>query len=224
MSHPMTRDALMYSVLDPRMVRSDRSCCSKRRRGGRVLAMLVVVAVLGVGSAGSVAAANPYEATYVDDTGAWRSNCVWWAWQRWSEVNGEELPQWGNGGQWVAGAIASGYPVDGVPAAGSIVMTWESPLGHVAFVEQVDPADPTTFLVSEYGFAAGVMEHQRWMTTDGSLQFIHPRAAVSPQPVATQAPPAEDAPEGIPDSITRRRAALRVMISAAQEWATGDRS
>ncbi|MGH2558059.1 MAG: CHAP domain-containing protein [Thermomicrobiales bacterium] len=121
-------------------------------------------------------AANPYEDHYYDDAGVWRSNCTWWAWQRWLEVNGEALPTWGNAGEWAANAQAAGYPVDATPAAGSVVVTWESPLGHVAFVEAVEPEDPNRFLVSEYGYAPGVARHERWLTTDGRLLFVHPRA------------------------------------------------
>ncbi len=183
MPNPMSLNAVAASVPAYQRMRRGRPRSFSRSRVVRGIGIVMTMGVLGGSTVGGVLAANPYEATYVDEAGVWRSNCVWWAWQRWSEVHGEELPQWGNAGQWTAGAIAAGYTVDGIPAAGSIVATWESPLGHVAFVEQVDPADPSTFLVSEYGFATGTMEHQRWMTTDGSLLFIHPM--ISTPPVAT---------------------------------------
>ncbi|MCC6791141.1 MAG: CHAP domain-containing protein [Thermomicrobiales bacterium] len=122
---------------------------------------------------------NPYVSWYQGYDGVWHSNCTFWAWQRWYEVNGEALPSWGNAGEWAANAAAAGFPVDTVPAAGAIVMTWESPIGHVAFVEAVSPDDPNTFLISEYGFAAGVEYHERWMTTDGSLLFISPKTVAS---------------------------------------------
>lgn len=120
-------------------------------------------------------AANPYESHYADGAGGWRSNCTWWTWQRWFEFHGEALPRWGNAGEWIGNAQTAGYPVDATPAAGSVVVTWESALGHVAFVEAVDPNDPARFLVSEYGFAPGVDRHVRWLTTDGRFSFIHPR-------------------------------------------------
>ena len=115
---------------------------------------------------------NPYDAWYVDGAGVSRSNCTYWAWQRWLEVYGVELPRWGNAGEWAGNAAAAGFVVSNVPVMGSIVVTWESPLGHVAFVEAIDPADPNRILISEYGYAAGVGLHERWLTTDGSLQFI----------------------------------------------------
>jgi hypothetical protein len=138
-------------------------------RASLIALVLTAVCFQGVG-------ANPYASHYADGAGGWRSNCTWWAWQRWYEVNGEALPSWGNAGEWAANAQAAGYAVDGTPSAGSIVLTWESPLGHVAFVETVDANDPNSFLISEFGYAAGVDYHERWITTDGSLIFIHPRA------------------------------------------------
>jgi surface antigen len=117
---------------------------------------------------------NPYDAWYVDDTGLSRSNCTFWAWQRWLDVHGVALPRWGNAGEWAGSASAAGFVLSDRPQPGSIVVTWESPLGHVAFVEAVDPDDPDHFRVSEYGFDAGIGLHERWLTTDGSLQFILP--------------------------------------------------
>src|ERR671931_554390 len=55
--------------------------------------------------------ANPYVSWYQDDYGTWHSDCTYWAWQRWLEVNGEALPSWGNAGEWAANAAAAGYPV-----------------------------------------------------------------------------------------------------------------
>ncbi len=181
MPNPLSHDAPPMSVPKSWGLKREWTAFCLLKRSLRVLGFVAMAAVFNILSVSGVAAANPYQATYVDEAGVWQSNCVWWAWQRWIEVHGEELPQWGNGGQWTDGAIGAGYRVDGVPAVGSIVVTWESPLGHVAFVEQVDPADPSTFLVSEYGFAAGTMEHQRWMTTDGSLLFIHPKSTALPE-------------------------------------------
>jgi surface antigen len=148
------------------------------RRAAPLFAALALLATL-LAAPGTTANGNPYEAWYVDDAGAWRSNCTFWAWQRWFEVHGEALPRWGNAGEWSANASAVGFEVTTTPAAGSIVTTWESPLGHVAFVEEVDAGDPNRFRISEFGYDAGSEYHERWLTTDGSLQFILPRQAAS---------------------------------------------
>jgi surface antigen len=145
----------------------------------RVALLAAILSALFLTSTASAQSANPYVAWYQDSAGYSHSNCTYWAWQRWYDVYGEELPSWGNAGEWAANAAGSGYEVTNQPSVGSIVMTWESPLGHVAFVEAISPDDPNTFLISEYGFAIGTEYHERWMTTDGSLQFIHPHAVES---------------------------------------------
>lgn len=212
MPNPVSHDAPPMSVPMSWRLKREWSPFSLLKRSLRVLGFVAMTAVLALLNVSGVVAANPYEATYVDDVGVWQSNCVWWAWQRWSEVHGEELPQWGNAGLWTDGAIGAGYRVDGVPAAGSIVVTWESPLGHVAFVEQVDPADPSTFLVSEYGFAAGTMEHQRWMTTDGSLLFIHPKSTALPEATA--------AARALPEQEVRTEGSAAAIYNASQPGAS----
>ncbi len=208
MPNPKSLNAVAASVPVYQRMWRGRSRSFSRLKVVRGIGIVMTMGVLGASTVGGVLAANPYEATYVDEAGVWRSNCVWWAWQRWSEVHGEELPQWGNAGQWTDGAIGAGYRVDGVPAAGSIVVTWESPLGHVAFVEQIDPTDPITFLVSEYGFAAGTMEHQRWMTTDGSLLFIHPKSTALPEATA--------AARELPEQEVRTEGSAAAIYNASQ--------
>lgn len=53
----------------------------------------------------------------------------------------------GNAGQWYQNAQAAGRSVGQTPAVGAIMVTWESPLGHVAYVESVG-ADGS-FVISE---------------------------------------------------------------------------
>lgn len=57
----------------------------------------------------------------------------------------------GNAHQWYRNAQAAGYKVGKVPTAGSIMVTWESPIGHVAYVERVN-ADGS-FTVSEMNYS-----------------------------------------------------------------------
>jgi len=145
----------------------------------RVATLSIVLSALFLTSTANAQGGNPYVAWYQDGAGLSHSNCTYWAWQRWYDVYGEELPSWGNAGEWAGNAAATGYQVTIQPSVGSIVMTWESPVGHVAFVEAISPDDPHTFLISEYGFSIGTEYHERWMTTDGSLLFIHPHAVES---------------------------------------------
>ena len=53
----------------------------------------------------------------------------------------------GNAAEWYGNAQSSGHAVGQIPQPGSIMVTWESPLGHVAYVESVNPDG--SFVVSE---------------------------------------------------------------------------
>lgn len=68
-------------------------------------------------------------------------NCTYWAAMRRIQV-GEPIPNsWGNAADWALNAILSGYKVDQQPTQYAIMQTPNSAggLGHVAFVESVDP-------------------------------------------------------------------------------------
>lgn len=74
------------------------------------------------------------------DLYAW-GNCTWWAAMRRSQV-GQPIPNsWGNAASWAYRAIRDGYVVDHHPAPGAIMQLagTDYGLGHVAFVEGVDP-------------------------------------------------------------------------------------
>ena len=58
----------------------------------------------------------------------------------------------GDAGWWYDNAKAQGYPVGSVPKVGAIMVTWESYLGHVAYVESVNADGSWT--VSEMNYVA----------------------------------------------------------------------
>jgi LysM repeat protein len=58
----------------------------------------------------------------------------------------------GDAGYWYANASAQGYSVGSTPKVGSIMVTWESWAGHVAYVEAVNPDGSWT--VSEMNWVA----------------------------------------------------------------------
>ncbi len=72
--------------------------------------------------------------------------CTWYVAQK------RYVPWSGNAWQWYENARAFGYRVGGVPSAGAIQVTWESYVGHVAYVESVDGDGSWT--VSEMNFRA----------------------------------------------------------------------
>jgi surface antigen len=68
-------------------------------------------------------------------------NCTYWVALRRAQI-GEPIPNtWGNASQWAINATFDGYTVDQTPSYGAIMQTsnTDSGLGHVAFVESVEP-------------------------------------------------------------------------------------
>ena len=70
--------------------------------------------------------------------------CTWYVYNR------RAVPWLGNAWEWFGQAQANGYATGQTPRVGSIMVTWESSFGHVAYVESVN-ADGS-FTVSEMNF------------------------------------------------------------------------
>lgn len=110
-----------------------------------VLTFLIMMPMMGVfalthaktlSQAGQVYDASSYPGDFY----AW-GNCTWWAAMRRSQI-GEPIPNsWGNAATWAVNAAAEGYLVDQTPSYGAImqISAVDGGLGHVAFVESVDP-------------------------------------------------------------------------------------
>lgn len=60
--------------------------------------------------------------------------CTWYAADRRAGVPNN----WGNAGRWLASARSAGWPTGNEPKAGAILVTNESWVGHVGYVESVD--------------------------------------------------------------------------------------
>ena len=65
----------------------------------------------------------------------------------------------GDAGYWYQNAAAQGYPVGPTPKVGSIMVTWESWAGHVAYVEAVNPDG--SWVVTEMNWVAFDVIDQR---------------------------------------------------------------
>jgi LysM repeat protein len=72
--------------------------------------------------------------------------CTWYVASR------RYVPWTGDAWAWYGNARAMGFPTGSTPQPGAIMVTWESGVGHVAFVEQVN-ADGS-FVVSEMNYKA----------------------------------------------------------------------
>lgn len=65
--------------------------------------------------------------------------CTFWSAQRRIEIDKPIPNNWGDAHNWDTGAQAAGYFVDNTPEVGSIMQSDAGELGHVAFVEKVNP-------------------------------------------------------------------------------------
>jgi LysM repeat protein len=73
-------------------------------------------------------------------------------WCTWYVATKRNVTWRGDAGYWYANAQAAGYPVGPTPKVGAIMVTWESWLGHVAYVEAVNPDG--SWMVSEMNYVA----------------------------------------------------------------------
>lgn len=103
----------------------------------------------------SAAGGNPFDPTY------W-GNCTWYAWGRASEVNpGSPLPKTGlgNAGSWISTIGDIKISHDNRPAPNSLAVWDDGALGHVAYIEAVDPSGKNICFseanVSTYDLAKG---------------------------------------------------------------------
>jgi LysM repeat protein len=80
-------------------------------------------------------------------------------WCTWYVATKRNVTWRGDAGFWYQNAAAQGYPVGKTPRMGAIMVTWESYLGHVAYVESVNPDG--SWVVSEMNFVAFDVISQR---------------------------------------------------------------
>jgi hypothetical protein len=143
---------------------------------------------------------NPYP-------GGW-DNCTWSAWQLVSDTDGIQLPSWGNAGEWLSSAAASGYPVGSEPMPNSIVVFSH----HVAVVDAVDQ-DGNIYIreggyqgrynegwESPYSTSGGALLGYIYLGEAGSSTYVVPdstdtaaSAAPTAAPTATPDPNADKA-------------------------------
>jgi surface antigen/uncharacterized coiled-coil protein SlyX len=78
-------------------------------------------------------------------------------------------PWFGNAIDWWPNARAYGYPEGQTPQPGAIMVTRESAIGHVAYVESVSG---NTFVVSEMNFTAWNVVDRRTITLGGRVPIV----------------------------------------------------
>lgn len=142
----------------------------------------------------SLQAYSPFRATgggYKVSIGAPVGNFVShfpWGWCTYYVSTRRPVTWAGDASYWYANAQAQGFPVGSSPLAGSIMVTWESGWGHVAYVEAVN--SDGSWLVSEMNFSGFGVRSQR-VIRKGQVPligFIYEKDQPAPSPAA--APPA----------------------------------
>lgn len=90
---------------------------------------------------GPISVTNTYDFGY----------CTYWVALRREQTGHPIANNWGNANTWAYNAFSQGYSVDHTPRAGSVMQTTAGPLGHVAYVESVNPADGS-WTISEMNY------------------------------------------------------------------------
>jgi surface antigen len=102
-------------------------------------------------------------------------NCTYWVYARRAQV-GESIPNnWGNAATWAANAALMGYRVDHTPSQYAIMQTpyVDGGLGHVAFVESVDP-DGTWHISEMNVLGLYIVDHKAMpASAAAAYNFIH---------------------------------------------------
>jgi len=147
-----------------------------------ILISMPMIAVMTLTHADSVSVADSvYDvSSYPGDDYAW-GNCTWWAAMRRSQI-GEPIPNtWGNAATWAVRAQADGYLVDHTPTYGAIMQTpyVDNGLGHVAFVEDVNPENGD-WTISEMNVEGlDVVDYKTLSPADAAeYSFIHTQVAL----------------------------------------------
>ncbi len=114
-------------------------------------------------------------ASYPGDNYDW-GNCTWWADMRRSQIGEPISNSWGNAATWAVRAQADGYQIDHTPTYGAIMQipNVDNGLGHVAFVESVNPTDGS-WTISEMNVQGlDVVDYKTLSAADATgYNFIH---------------------------------------------------
>jgi len=181
----------------------------KRLAVGAALAVLASLLSAAFNPAVSAFAANSAAPAAVVNTYPY-GQCTYFAKAMRTDIGNH----WGNARYWAAAARRNGFPVDGHPRVGDVVVfgayvQGNSAYGHVGIVTQVRGSQ---FLVrSMWGNEANGRIHLNWHHTGGGVSFIHkkgskPAATTTPKPAAKATTPAKSTKATTPAKSTTAKA------------------
>jgi surface antigen len=109
--------------------------------------------------------------------------CTYWAALRRIQTNDPIPNDWGDAITWDTNAVFANYVVDHNPTVGSIFQWPDAPggLGHVAYVEKVDPVSGAWTISEMNAVGWDVVDQQTFPAKDDSkYNFIHDKKEVTP--------------------------------------------
>ena len=100
--------------------------------------------------------------------------CTWHVFNRRAEVGQPISTYWWNAENWANNAANDGHTVNNTPAAGSILHTYAGPVGHVAFVERVNPDGSVLISEMNYNTPPGTVDYRTIPASEvSSYNYIH---------------------------------------------------
>lgn len=158
---------------------------SIKKEIGIVLTILAIIIFLPIIAFiitlhGSILALSSESSSYLyqgplstTDTYAW-GNCTYWA-ALLRQQAGDPIPNsWGNANTWVINAQLDGYKVDHIPMPTAIMQTTTGGLGHVAYVESVDPTSGAWTISEMNVIGLDVVDTKTLAASDAkNFNFIH---------------------------------------------------
>ncbi|MCD8783906.1 LysM peptidoglycan-binding domain-containing protein [Staphylococcus xylosus] len=139
---------------------------------------LTIPGATGTGGAGGSSTETP--STNTGDSSASDANlydwgqCTWHVFNRRAETGQPISTYWWNADHWANNAAADGYTVNNSPSAGSIMQNYEGPIGHVAYVEQVNPDGSILISEMNYNTPPGTVDYRTIPASQvSSYNYIH---------------------------------------------------
>ncbi|WP_426462282.1 LysM peptidoglycan-binding domain-containing protein [Staphylococcus equorum] len=130
----------------------------------------------GSGGSGGTTTSNPNTgSSSASDANLYDwGQCTWHVFNRRAETGKPISTYWWNADHWANNAAADGYTVNNTPSVGSIMQNYEGPIGHVAYVEQVNPDGSILISEMNYNTAPGTVDYRTIPASQASsYNYIH---------------------------------------------------
>ncbi|MBF7017714.1 LysM peptidoglycan-binding domain-containing protein [Staphylococcus durrellii] len=134
----------------------------------------------GAGTAGGGAGGGDTSTSPAPSQSANSSNlydwgqCTWHVFNRRAEAGKPISTYWYNAQDWVNNASNDGYTVNNSPSVGSILQSYEGPVGHVAYVERVNPDGSIMVSEMNYNTPPGTVGYRTIPASQvSSYNYIH---------------------------------------------------